>query len=547
MRPKVTCSSGNGALASNALLNSLRSKLVVALSIPLVVVALIGGVLAWGTWRARVHVERDNAHYAVLEAYLQLALARNEYLLSQVRELGQVEQPTTPVEAQEALDRALAHARAVVGPDSATSPSEERRRFQLAEIQQAFSQVDRALDTLVEQAAGNPNGAPELADVAQVLVSETKLRLGALVERAIADERTLIVADLGRESWWLTFVFVSLLVTALLTLVIAAGLAWRAALGIEAPVEELLKATERIARSDFSKPATVASPVELAYLGQALNRMAERLQTKRKQLVEVNQNLERQVAERTHALEQANAQLNEENTRRRQLFAELSHELRTPITVIRGEAEVTLRTEGNGNYRESLWHIVEQAQHTGRLLEDLLLLARGEAADLPLEQAPVEVSEFLRRVHGEINALAAKKNQRFRLELPKEPVVVSADEQRLRQVLMILLDNACRYTQNDGMIELSMTVQKDHVEVSVQDNGSGIPPEEMPRVFDRFFRGRLAQEHAPNGSGLGLSVARFLVEQHKGTLTLNSHVGVGTQFTIRLRREEHDDDARFAG
>ena len=525
---------------------SLRSKLIIALSIPLAVLAFVGGLLAMGTWRAMAHVDRDHLQHDTLEAYIELALARNRYLIARVRQLGDDRAATAPDIARAAVQNAFVRASELVILDSDGAADMTERRAKLDAIEQAFTAVDAQLDALVRGDA-EATRPVTLAQVADVLGSDAKRRLHELFNEAVSGERRAIAINLESEAFWHTVVFAGSMVIALCTFIISTILSWRATESIGSPVDKLLAATARVVRSDFSHPVQISEPTELSQLGNAVNSMAERMESSQRELVEVTQtkhSLESQVAARTRALERANAQLGAENRRRRQLLAELGHELRTPITVIRGEAEVTLRARHSNadEYRESLNRIIHQAEHTAQLVDDLLLLARGEASDLPIEREPVELAPLLRRLHTDVTALAAQRHQDLVLNVSSEGAMVLGDSQRLRQMVMILLDNACRYTPNGGRIELSLHADdSDELELCVRDDGDGIPADEMPHIFDHSFRGRAAQKRAPEGSGLGLPVAQLLAERHGGTLTIDSRPGQGTRVCLRLPNLPDED------
>ncbi len=232
--------------------------------------------------------------------------------------------------------------------------------------------------------------------------------------------------------------------------------------------------------------------------------------------------------ERTRALHEANKSLQQTDTRRRQLLADISHELRTPTTAIRGEAEITLRggQRPAPEYREALQRIVAISRQLGSVIDDLLAMARSDMETLSIVHQTVDLSEPLADALSQASALAGEKDIRIDCpEMPKGSVKVMGDAQRLSQLLLLLLDNAVRYSHPKGTVTVRW--QQGHefpamLTLQVTDQGIGIPAEELHQVFDRHFRGSLARLHRAAGSGLGLPIAKALVLAHSGSLTLQS-------------------------
>jgi signal transduction histidine kinase len=215
-------------------------------------------------------------------------------------------------------------------------------------------------------------------------------------------------------------------------------------------------------------------------------------------------------------------------------LADISHELRTPLTVLRGEAEVSLRGERTlGEHRETLQRIGQLAQQMGRLVEDLLFLARAEVGAVRFEMQPIVLQDVLDIALGEARVLAAANGILLNAQLPADPVRVEADAERLTQALLIVLDNAVKYSDAGGSIDLALARSGTEAEVTLRNVGPGIPPSDLPYVFNRFYRGRQAPIGQTNGSGLGLPIAKWIVDTHGGRVALAS-AERETVVTIRL-------------
>ena len=217
-------------------------------------------------------------------------------------------------------------------------------------------------------------------------------------------------------------------------------------------------------------------------------------------------------------------------TAQSRFLADVSHELRTPLTSIRGNVDLIRRM---GPDSESLDAVQSEVDRMIRLVGDLLLLSRAEAGNLPLAKAPVEIDTLLLEVLQQAIVLAQGKVEISIGNL--EQTVVIGDRDRLKQLLLNLVVNALQYTQSGGRVLLSLRVVDDFVHITISDNGPGIPPEELPHIFDRFYRVEKSRSRsALGGSGLGLSIAQWIAQSHDGRIEVASEPGKGTTFSVWL-------------
>lgn len=219
----------------------------------------------------------------------------------------------------------------------------------------------------------------------------------------------------------------------------------------------------------------------------------------------------------------------------RQFMADASHELRTPVSIARTAIEVTLGRHGRTEeeYRDSLGVVREQMRRLSHIVEDLFTLARADAAGLPLDRRPVYLDELVADCLRETKLLAAPRGVSLAWHGPSD-LEISADEQLLRQMLVNLLANAIRHTPSGGWVRVDLVERGDAVEVEVADSGEGIPESERERIFERFVR--LDSSGGHDGSGLGLPIARAIVEAHGGSLSLARSDASGSTFLARLPR-----------
>src|SRR5262252_8503423 len=275
------------------------------------------------------------------------------------------------------------------------------------------------------------------------------------------------------------------------------------------PVDRLTRAAEQIAAGDLSERVPEPARMdELGRLAATFNDMIARLQA---------------------AFE-----------RQKQFTSDASHELRTPLAVMRGDIEITLRRErSNEEYKRALTSNLEEIMRLSRLVEDLLMLARGDAGRIELRCEPMDLNDVCRRMAEYIAPLADQRDQTLTYAPPTgaetAPVVISADLLRIKQLLLNLLDNAIKYTHRRGRVTLGLKTEDKVAVITVADTGRGIPPEDMSHIFERFFR-RSAKtaDRTAAGFGLGLSIVKWIVDSHGGRIEAKSEVGKGTEFIVRL-------------
>jgi len=215
--------------------------------------------------------------------------------------------------------------------------------------------------------------------------------------------------------------------------------------------------------------------------------------------------------------------------------ADASHELRTPIALIQTEAELALRRSRNDEeYREALKHILQEAERTGKLVEELLALARADSGSEALNIRSLDLHGLLQESYSKWAQVATLRNLELRERLGSQPLTVMGDENALRRVIDILLDNAFKYTTPPGNVTLAAEELDGRIVVSVKDTGIGITPEDQARIFERFYRADKARSRELGGSGLGLAIAQWIVQLHKGSITVKSELGKGSDFRVDL-------------
>jgi two-component system sensor histidine kinase CiaH len=221
--------------------------------------------------------------------------------------------------------------------------------------------------------------------------------------------------------------------------------------------------------------------------------------------------------------------------RQRAFVADASHELRTPLSLIRANAELLQRhsEEPVQANMSALNDIVRETDGLSTLVSQMLTLAKADAGTTPFVFTEVALHDLVEDVGKQVRVLTDKKGLQLDVRVDG-PVQVRGDEVRLRELLLILLDNATKFTNAAGTVELTLEADGGKAVVRVKDSGSGIPPEALAHVFDRFYRADKARSQAEGGTGLGLAIAKWIVESHRGSIRVDSHPGTGTTFTVEI-------------
>jgi len=214
-----------------------------------------------------------------------------------------------------------------------------------------------------------------------------------------------------------------------------------------------------------------------------------------------------------------------------------SHELKTPLTVMRAQLETALDRNSSlsGAHRAELESLLEEIQRLARIVDGLTLLSKADAGLVSLERGLVPLDELVREAAEDAQVLAQPHGIRVQL-LRCEPVVIMGDRHRLRQVLLNLADNATKYNQAQGNVAVSLVQENDWARLTIANTGPGIPPDQLPQVFERFVRGPASSGRAPESCGLGLTIAKWIVESHGGQIEIASEPGLLTTTTVRLPR-----------
>lgn len=295
-----------------------------------------------------------------------------------------------------------------------------------------------------------------------------------------------------------------LLMLAPFLFIVAAGGGYWLSRRALAPVDEVVRTARDISGANLSsRLPKLGTGDELQRLADTLNEMLERIE---KAFLRITQ-----------------------------FTADASHELRTPMSLIRTEAELALRrSRGEAEYKEALRHILLEAERTTTLIEQLLAMARTDSGREALHMQPVDLAQTLGGIIDGWQRIASMRNVKFSAAIATGDAMVLGDESALRRLAEILLDNAFKYTPALGRVHLALAQNGEATVLTVQDSGIGIAPEEQPRIFERFYRVDKARSREQGGAGLGLAIAQWIVTQHRGSIRVDSQMGLGSTFRVEL-------------
>ena len=296
---------------------------------------------------------------------------------------------------------------------------------------------------------------------------------------------------------------INILLAVLITLFLGSLGGWFLSRRGLSPIMVIIKATNKITATNLKQRLpTPQSGDEIDYLVNTINHMIARLESSFEKMA--------------------------------QFSADVSHELRSPLCSLKGETEVTLSQDRSPEeYRNVLAKNLEIFDSLNKTIEDLLLLSKADSGDVTLALSSIRLDNLLSNLYELFKVLADKKNINFTTSLT-EKVALVGDKTKLQQLFCNLIDNAIKYTPAGGKIILSLKTQPHQIEVIVQDSGIGIPENELPHIFDRFYRVEKSRSKTTGGTGLGLSICKWIVKAHQGEIQAESTPGKGSTFIILL-------------
>jgi signal transduction histidine kinase len=271
---------------------------------------------------------------------------------------------------------------------------------------------------------------------------------------------------------------------------------------ITIPLIRMKQATEKLSKGDFSVRVQVKGEDELAELGKAIQTLARDLEYLKKE--------------------------------RNEFLASISHELRTPLTYVKGYADIARRPKIEEEERNRYLSIIyEEAEHMQKLVKDLFELAKMDQHSFQIHKEPINLCSFLKKLHNKMHPAFQAKKVSLVYQCEKS-ITVHIDQKRFEQVMINLLDNALKYSNQGSSVSIDVRAEKKKIMIIVSDEGGGIPAEDLPHIFERFYRVDKSRSRNSGGTGLGLAIAKEIVESHGGSIYAESEYGKGTNIIITL-------------
>jgi two-component system OmpR family sensor kinase len=533
-------------------LRSLRSKILLVLVSAALIAAASGAVLTVGIRQADRLSDRAHLSQNQLELLLLLAGRVSEFGLV-AAESARMPQARRAMIASAATEVTAVFdlIEASIEKQVAVLPADERNAeaaegLSVARMRAMFQNLNQQIADALERITEPEDRMTE----ARRLMDVFGIAFAPILSQAVEHERRETQAAWGQMTALKQRMAAVAGLLASGALILALLLYLGPVRSVLTRLRQTVEGAEAIASGRLDTRLPPGGGDELAGLMAGFNRMAENLGEREKRIMAAQLDLQRTIDERTAELRAANRRLEEIDVNRRRFFADVSHELRTPLTVILGEAELMLRREASADlYRASLQTIQNRARRLNRRIDDMLRVARSESGRLELRLTEAEAGQIAADAVEDTLALAKHGGIEVRLERGPGDLYVHGDRDWLRQACGGLISNAIKFSTAPGPIEVKARREDGEAVLEVSDRGQGIGEADQACVFDRFFRGENRANEAETGHGVGLALAKWIVDEHKGKIELHSpgrlfqgHGAPGTTVILRLHLAEDDMD-----
>lgn len=511
------------------------TKLTLSFSALLAIALVSAGIALWSAHSAERHLERSQLAYRVHGQYL--SLSNHTYQLfkqfGDALMIGDRDRGRGEAALLTAIRGDIRDLRVMIAEEVQLVGHEEIEELEL------LAQIERKIESVLQefqrlQTSAQDSDPESFQDrLSKFLDEKIDADFEALIAAALAEEEGEVreaAAEMQAAIVLFEIAAIAAGVIAALTAVFGIMFLRR---GLTVPLQRLLKGAKAVGRGELDHRIDVPGGTELGSVAQAFNQMIDNVAERQDLLSASRDALEHEVSRRTEQLQKLLKTLRESEDNRKRLLADVSHELRTPLTIIRGEADVALRGADCSvdEYREVLNRTRDAADHTARIVDDLLFVARQESGEVRIRPREVDLADLVQHAVTAAEALGGG-TKAVTFEASVSEAKLQADPRRIQQVVTILLENALRYGGE------SVEVRLDHAPggfaVTIADDGPGLTDSEREHVFERFFRGSNAAIRYDGGAGLGLPVAKAIVEAHGGQIALTSEPGGGVQARFTL-------------
>lgn len=362
--------------------------------------------------------------------------------------------------------------------------------------------------------------------------------LSELLQQAIAQQKTRASNTEQEALTALQKVKITIALISIAGIIFAIFIGYHLSKALSRPLQQLLLGTQQLQQGNFKHKIRETGPAEFTELARQFNLMSGYIADFAEKEKQSQHATELLVEDRTAQLQQALSQLYQAEYRQKQLLADISHELRTPATSIQGEAEISLRghDKSSEEYKEAFSRILASTMQLSRRIDDLLMLARGEDRLLQVNLKPLTLANFSQHVQ---HTVCQQLEPQFQLHWQaatnsSEPAWLLLDQDKFNSVLYIITENTKHYAKNTNQVWLTLSINDTELQLTLSDEGIGLTPEESKRVFERHYRSNNARQTRPDGLGIGLCIAKAIMEAHDGAIHLQPNHPKGTQVILTL-------------
>ncbi|MBO6551099.1 MAG: HAMP domain-containing protein [Rhizobiales bacterium] len=504
--------------------STIRYSLYTGLFLVIAILGLSVASSIWGLQRSAHYLERANHSYSQLAKVSEIESKINQYLLLEIANSVNFQNRAKLIEATpQIITQQLG--------DLQESIENEREFVQTTS---AEDDIEAEVDTAIEIASvfirmhlastheARKRNSLESADAVRSfftnVVEGNDKKLSQVVRDIVKDEQgevEEVKAEIVSLTKAITYTTGGL---ALLTTIGVIGLGLFLSRSIVGPVQILATGAEKVGAGELSYRIELPREDEFGLVANRFNKMAGQLENQQNLLRSANERLESAVIERTKELEDSNNRLRQIDETRRRFFSNVSHELRTPVTVLLGEAEVTLRSTKAtlADMKKAMGRIVANGGFLRRRLNDLLNLARSDDGEIKLDLKEAVLNEIVEDAVSTANAYALANDVSLKYLAPKEDLIANLDESWFRQGILVLIDNAVKFSKPNDTIIIQVEEKADKALIQVIDQGPGIEEEALNHLFERYYQAKEGQKR--EGTGLGLAIAHWIITGHNGSI-----------------------------
>ncbi len=498
-------------------------------------------LLLWTAQRSAYNHQSSSHAYEELGAYLQLTgevfrtfkKVRSDLIRKDGALTFDIENAKTRLDATIAKIWNLQLEEFEMGFQSGDNSLETSRLESIRKhLNAVFMDIKRALE-LIE--SGEAEQAHELLN--KSLLVRIDAKVGSLVEIAVTDERGELSDALAEIEWINRFVLWASVAAGIIGLVLTSLVIYTLASGLGTGLRHLEVGAETFAVGDLRHRIPVEGGNEFAKLALGFNTMARQLLDQREAIEQARNSLERRVEERTEELHAANTELRRHDQSRRQFFADIGHELRSPITAVRGEAEVALRARDGAEeiYKAALSRIVNITDQLTRFVNDIFLIAREQAGVADMRRSVIDLRMPIRDAADQMRTVLAEQDANLMTILPEKAALIEGDDQRLCQLVQVLVTNAVQHSQPGVTIRITLRHDAFEWTFRVEDDGPGISKKHAAHAFERFYRGDgVPDKSHMRNTGLGLPIARSIANSHGGRIWIDTAYTNGTAVCVAI-------------